>query len=411
MAKIYPYRDKDGKIVSYQVKVCLGRDDLGKQIWATTSIRPPEGLTPKKTIEAVQLEANNWEKEQREKFKQTGQAAQKRGSKESTTFADFVNNRWLLNFVDGKRHKPTTKSFYRYMAADIVSYFGTKLKIGEIDIDRIEDYETFLRNKSFTKAGKPISDTSVRRHLETLRNILRYAKTTHYIKTNPFEDYKIENLKKNTVVDYLHEDEVSRFFSCLQDERTFWQLYMLMSLIQGFRRGEILALKWEDVDMEGQVFFVRHNLTVDVQSEKGYNIDLPKSGEARTTPFGNNVASILEQFRVEQEERYGTIEPDFYVFCRDGNPKEPLYPTTPTTWLRRFEIRNNLRHISPHDFRHSAGTYLRKIGFTDRDIQDHLGHSDARISHKFYVAEDLTLKRNAVDGLESYVMGLIHKDD
>ena len=66
MASITPYKNKDGVIVSYRFRACVGRDELGKQQFATKTVKltDKEGkLTPKKLEAEMQRQADNWEKD------------------------------------------------------------------------------------------------------------------------------------------------------------------------------------------------------------------------------------------------------------------------------------------------------------------------------------------------------------
>ena len=59
---------KDGKVVSYKFKACVGRDELGKQIWRCTTWKIPEGMIPSRAEKAAQKAAAVWEKEVREEY-------------------------------------------------------------------------------------------------------------------------------------------------------------------------------------------------------------------------------------------------------------------------------------------------------------------------------------------------------
>lgn len=436
MATVKPYYSKNGEeILSWRVKLCLGRDSENRQVFRTTTIKHPKGLSKKRAKEEADKQISLWIEEQRELYeaqkKQEAEQTKKKSAEEklATPLSTFIQTKWIPNHVNNGKHKPTTISFYQFMADDICSYFGEKRTLEDIDDDAIEEYEKYLRTRAKTKNGKPISETNVRRHLETLRNILTYARKKKYIKENPFDDYPIETVKKQKKVDYLREDEIKLFFDCLDETekktivkdgqeividehcvKTMWRVYVRISIVQGLRRGEMLGLRWKDVDWDNNLLLVRNNITVDQNSEEGYSANTTKSGEERISTFGERIKEKLLEYYAEQKEKYGTIKGSYYVFCRDGNPERPLYPTTPTTWLRRFEIENNLRHVSPHDFRHTAGTYLRKLGHNDRDIQDHLGHSDSKVANKYYVAEVVDLMRKSSDDLEKYFGELIGSD-
>ena len=66
-----PKTDKTGKIISYRIRACIGRDERYKQIWRTCTIKRPEGLTPKKEQKEVQRIADEWEAAKKAEYERT----------------------------------------------------------------------------------------------------------------------------------------------------------------------------------------------------------------------------------------------------------------------------------------------------------------------------------------------------
>ena len=367
--------ERNGEIVSYKFRCCVGRDEAYRQIWRTTTLPKDdpriEGLTPAKLLNTLSSIKHEWDAEQKEAYEK------------------FVRENWLKLHVMQSKLKPSTKAFYAYMAEDISAYFRDRIRLNEVDREAIEQYEIYLRNQAKTKGGKPLSDTSVRRHLETLRNVLRYAKVNKYIADDPFADYPIENKSDEAeTVDYLTPAEIVSFYDHLESESKFWQLYVRLSLLCGLRRGEMIALKWGDINTDKRKILVQRNVTVDAGSEAGYNIGSTKTKKKRVVFYTETIDNLLADYKAEQEAKYGTLQEEAFVFCTPTDPLRPVYPTTPTTWLKRFEQKNGLREVSPHDLRHTTGTLAKMAGYSNKDIQTELGHSDGKTTDKFYVGVD-----------------------
>lgn len=411
---------KDGKVIRYKIRCCVGRDDHRKQVWKTTTVSADdpriEGLTPGKLADELNNIKHQFSKEQKSLFENGGHQVDKQKDKQTITFYRFASEKWLDVHVNKGTAKPTTKAFYGYMADDILSYFGERVKLNDIDREEIEKYENYLRNEAKTKAGKSLSDTSVRRHLETLRNILNYARVNRYISNDPFADYPIKNKSEEAEkVDFLRPEEIISFYDHLENESTFWQLYVRMSLLCGLRRGEMVALQWGDIETERRRITVKRNVTVDVKKketddaapENGYHIGSTKSKKERTVYYTQTVADLLTKFESEQKAKFGYGERDLpkdaFVFCASNDLKAPIYPTTPTTWLKRFEQRNGLREVSPHDLRHTTGTLAKMAGYGSKDIQTELGHSDSKTTDKFYVGIDEQSLQNIPADIENVI--------
>lgn len=86
MASIDIKRNKQGEIISYRIRACVGRDDSYKQIWRTCTIPRPEGLTPARERKEVERQADAWEQAQKAAFEK-GLPTE---DKSKITFADFV---------------------------------------------------------------------------------------------------------------------------------------------------------------------------------------------------------------------------------------------------------------------------------------------------------------------------------
>lgn len=416
--------ERNGEIVSYKFRCCVGRNEEYKQIWRTATISKDDpridGLTPAKLLNALSSIKHEWDIEQKEAYEKDHAKTDKRKEKQRVTLDKFIRENWLQLHVKPSKLKPSTKAFYGYMADDITAYFGNRIRLNEVDREAIEKYEIYLRNeakkKDQKKKGeqsaeskpKPLSDTSVRRHLETLRNILRYAKVNKYIADDPFADYPIENKSDEAeTVDYLTPAEIVSFYDHLESESKFWQLYIRLSLLCGLRRGEMVALQWGDIDTDKRKILVQRNVTVDTNSEAGYNIGSTKTKKKRVVFYTETIDSLLSEYKAEQTEKYKkdypTLPDEAFVFCTPTDPLKPVYPTTPTTWLKRFEQKNGLREVSPHDLRHTTGTLAKMAGYSNKDIQTELGHSDGKTTDKFYVGIDEQALQNLPRDIESTI--------
>lgn len=385
-------------MVSYKFTLCVGRDEDYKQIWETKTVKRPTGLTPARERKEIEREAQNWEKKMRKieaKRKQDHIAEKKR-----LTLHDFIHKKWMSNNVQNGKHTPSTMAFYKYMSDDIAAYFGDHIKIADIDKEAIERYEGYLRKTARTKKGKPLSETSIRRHLETLRTIMRYAKTHKYVEDDIFAEYKIENLSEKKEVDALTPEEAREFIKALDQECLFWRCYVRLSMSCGLRRGETLALQWQDVDFENMRLYIRRNVTVDRNSPDKFHIGATKSKQQRRTIITTAIAELLREMQQEQLNRFSSLPLSGFIFCNELDQMKPIYPTTPTAWIKRFERRHSLRDISPHDLRHTAGTLAKIAGADLKDIQVLLGHRDLKTTAQYYIGADDAAQRRAVEGIE-----------
>ena len=143
----------------------------------------------------------------------------------------------------------------------------------------------------------------------------------------------------------------------------------LVAAFTGLRQGELVALRWRDVDFAGSYIRVTASYT------KG-EVSTPKSGKVRSVPMAPEVAEALS--RLGQRERF--VGPDDLVFV--GQVGGHL---DASALLRRYRaaLRGaGLRPLRFHDLRHTFGT--RVIGEVDiRRVQEWMGHADVQTTMRY----------------------------
>ena len=402
MAAIKENRNAKGEIISYRIRACVGRDAQNKQVWRTTTLPRPEGLTPKKEENEIKRQADEWELRQKEEYQRTNAPK----DKTKITFSAFVSNVWWNDHVMDGSHTPNSIAFYKAMSDDLVDYFNIK-KLSSIDAEAVKRYIKYLQTKATTKNGSPYSATTVVRHYQTLRNILNYALRFGYIKDDPckYLTLKDKPTMENKGIDFLKPEDAKKYILCLENEPLFWRCFENLLITTGLRRGEAVGLQWGDIDSENLTITVCRNVTMDKDSEEGYHIGKTKTGEARVVPISDRLKKMLDALKADREADMGniTILPSGYVFAPEGDPYRPIYPTEPTKWQSRFVKRYNLPKVSPHDLRHTAATLALESGADLKMVQELLGHKDPSTTMRFYAGVTDEAKRRTIEGIESII--------
>jgi len=408
MATIIPKKDKSGNTRSYKIMVCVGRDEQYKQIWRTCTIPRPEGLTPKKEEKEVKRLADEWEERQKKEFS----IDQAKTSKDKITFKEFVANRWWKDHVLDGEHTPSTISFFKYMSADLVEYFGEK-KLRQIDAEAVKRYVKYLNTEAMTKTGKPYGATTRQHHFSTLRNIMEYARRFRYIDEDPCQDLtqKEKPHRDKKTIDFLEPSQAVAFLKCLEDEPLFWKCLINVLITTGLRRGEVAALQWGDIDSEKLQLSITRNVTIDNKSESGLFIGKTKTGESRIVPISDRINTLLSDFKAAQAGKYNVddMPDDSFIFCNETDPLRPIRPDSVTKHIRKFVRANQLPDVSPHDLRHTAASLALESGADLKQIQELLGHKDPSTTMKFYAGVTEEAKRRTIDGIESLLNGAKQK--
>lgn len=400
MATIIEKKNKNGEVISYKIMVCVGRDEQYKQVWRTKTIKRPEGLTPAKERKEVQHLADEWERAQMADYENKSSKI----DRDKITLADFINGHWWPDHVMDGTHTPSSIAFFKYMSDDIISYFGKKKKLRQIDAEAMKQYIKYMNTDAKTKRGTPYSTTTVQHHFGTLRNILKYARRFRYVDDDPCQvlsqNEKPKRGKKK--VDFLSPEDARQFLKCLEEEPLFWKAFVNILITCGLRRGECVGLQWGDIDAERLTLAISRNVTVDTNAPDKIRIGATKTGEERTVPISPRIYGLLMQLKHEHEEKMKMImSPGVFIFCRADDPQKPIYPTEPTRYMRKFVKKYHLPNMSPHDLRHTAATLALESGANLKDVQQLLGHTDPSTTLKFYAGVTEEAQRRTVEGIES----------
>jgi integrase len=189
--------------------------------------------------------------------------------------------------------------------------------------------------------------------------------------------------------------QVSQLLQVAQGHRL--ETLLTVAITTGMRRGELLALRWSDIDFNLQTLQVRH--TVDYIAHYGYVETEPKTEKSKRrlalAPF---VVETLKRHRVQQREQRlkggeGWEDKDLVFTDLQGGYVNPRYI------LKMFDkvlVEAGLPHIRFHDLRHSAATLLLSMGVELKVIQEILGHGDISITGNIYSHVSLAMQRVAM---------------
>lgn len=185
----------------------------------------------------------------------------------------------------------------------------------------------------------------------------------------------------------LFADELLYVLDCVKNEPPKWRLFINLAADSGMRRGEIVGLRWEDIDLKAGIISVKRNLQY--SKDRGIYEASPKGGRYRTVDIGPDVIALLKAY---QKEQAGT-RLSKWVFTTDGEDA-PMFPTTPTRYFRKFGERYGIPGFHPHLLRHTSATLSLTNGGDAKSVADRLGHADASTLLKIYAhADDESIRK------------------
>lgn len=246
-----------------------------------------------------------------------------------------------------------------------------------------------------------LSPKSIRDTFNNINAAMKKAVKVRLIPYNPCEAVELPKLKK-----YRAQVYPAEMIQHVLDTAKGTDMYLpiLLLVMTGLRRGELLALRWEDIDFKNSVIKVRNNL---VRGEKGFIIKQPKSESGvRDIHLGSDIMSVLRTAKKQYMTdalTYGIGFQclEFVIHKEDGSPYSP--DAISQKW-RRFLKANKLPQIRLHDLRHSNATALIQAGVNPKVVQQRLGHSDVNITLNTYTHVLPEMDIEAAEKLDSIIL-------
>jgi integrase len=231
------------------------------------------------------------------------------------------------------------------------------------------------RQKGDRRYGRPVGAKSIRNYIGTLSALLGFAERKKWIATNVARRIDLPQATRSEDIHFLEVDEVNALVSAAQPgtyEPIDRALY-LTAAMTGLRQGELVALRWRDVDWPAGRVRVRQNY---VLGEFG----TPKSKRStRSVPMADAVGGELERL-FKASSRQGDDE---LVFA-DPHTGGPL---DKAAILRRYRKALKAAKLDEshrfHDLRHTFGTRMAAAGVSMRTLQEWMGHRDIETTQRY----------------------------
>jgi integrase len=356
---------------SYRIRYSLGRDPVsGKRRFATATVR---GTRKEAEQELVRLL----------RTVHTGEHV----DPSRVTVGD-----WLGLWVNSTRAEVSPKTHERY--AEIVRCYLVPA-LGTIRLQRLTASHIQKGYNEFSRSPSP----RTRRHIHRiLKSALARAVEQQALARNPADALKRLPKVEPKPITVLTVEQSTRLLQAIRHTTTYWPV--LIALATGMRRGEILALRWGNVDLDKGVVRVVESLE---QTRKtGLRFKSTKTDRARAVTLPRFAAEELRHWRSQQAQALlvlGIRQGAETLVCarQDGRPKAPESLTHDYLIGRAKDV----PRVRFHDLRHSHATQLLTAGVHPKIVQERLGHASIAITLDIYSHVSETMQGDAAARLDA----------
>jgi len=297
-------------------------------------------------------------------------------------------------------HQPRTTAYCRSTVALYVEPVIGDMRLCDVQPKHIDQVLDAFRKSTRLGKGKDKTESkpaTVARRYGMLRAAFADAAKSHRIAASPCDDHQHKPKVPVVNLNPPSPEEIERILAAATLP---CYLPLALSAWTGLRRGEVLGLRWKDVNLDKAFLSVRQAATFTGREVTFY---LPKSRRGqRTVPLTPQTVAMLREARVEQDRRRLAIGPgwrdlDLVVDNGDGSP---MHPERLTHYAGKL-MRNLGINAKLHDLRHSAATVMLAAGVSPAIVAEVMGHASMSFTHNRYGHLQPDHLRSAADAMAS----------
>ncbi len=396
---------------TYLIRISLGRDAEGKRIYNSFTYKPKATRQSdiEKEVQRVALE--------REERLKAGRYLEG----ETMSFADF-SEYWKRDWASRNLTQRVYEDYCGILNRDVLPVVG-RLKLAEIKPLHIQNYINQLDEDG--KAPK-----TIRHYYGVLNSVMKYAFRMEMIDSNPCTRCVLPKLKQDSSLHFFNQEQAKQFLNVALDMKYTvsykdrcrtandgtiymvngynsshaipfqFKVFFTLALYGGFRRGELIALTWNDIDEEECVININKAAS---KTKGGQIIKEPKTPSAvRSVNVPSLCIEQLKEWKKEQRQLSLVLGTKWEGHRGKNFDKNHIFITntgrmmdvdTPTHKFKEIlELYNSccereedkLPMIRLHDLRHTTATLLLASGVDIETVSHRLGHSKASITMDVY---------------------------
>lgn len=321
---------------------------------------------------------------------------------------------------NGEYIAPSTSTF-KQVADDWLKQYANDAKISSVRAREkamyhaIERFNTFpiqtIKKHDFQRFVDDMSSQYSKNYVDSIvastNMIFKYAYDMKLIKVLPSEGIKRPK-KKRTVEEsedreihkkFLEKNELFQFLEVAKNNHAPLNSFQVFTTLAytGLRAGELLALKWSDIDFDNNTISITKTYYNPNNNKKKYQILTPKTESSiGKITVDANVIKMLQDYKINVQNNW---KDELYVdnnFVFTDNNGYPLVIKKLSMWIQSIMARTNInKNISTHSFRYTHCALLIEAGVHIKEIQERLRHKDINTTMNIYAKITNSYKKDA----------------
>ena len=305
--------------------------------------------------------------------------------KDTLTVSDYMDL-WLPAHAATKDLKPSTVESYE----DKIN-LHIKTRMGGTRMQLLTPAQ--VQGLYMDMLGDGLSRRSVEYTGTILRMALKHAVVQYqFIESNPAENIPVPRPRKVEVLTWT-TPEMRLILDAVSNDR-YGALFYVQAMT-GARRGELIGLRWYDVDLDEGIVWFRVNR---VRLKRGYSEGTLKNDQGKKVSIDDATIALLKAHRKRQAAdklKSRKWLDDQYVFCNANGG--PLNPSNLSRYWHAIVEKAGVRYQKPHALRHTHATLLLEAGEQLHVVAERLGHKDAMVTATIYAHVTPKQSRQASD--------------
>ena len=409
---ILPRETKNGTV--YFIRVSLGYIN-GKQQTKGMTYRPEKGMSPRAIEKELNRQAVLFEEKakqdyeqqlQREADKQEQERIQREKeeneieyAKKHMTFQELAEE-WVS--LQEETHELKNSSLLRMKSCRERTYkaIGDVL-VSKLTYRKIQAFITSLGRIGVNqKTGLGLSKKTQHHYLNFISDVMIYAKRCGIINDNPCRDISFSKSPTKEIEIYSL-DEAKKLLAAIDDKAPLkYKLFFNLLAYCGMRRGEALGLEYKDICFDTSVLTVSR--TSNYHQGYGVYTDTPKTKSSyRSLYIQPKILTLIKLLKSEQNQQAIAcgdqwVNSDRLFIKWNG---EPLHPSAPYKWLKRFCEHEDLPFKALHSFRHFVASQALASGVDAKSVSSMLGHSQTSTTLNIYAHVIQQTNENALNSI------------